>query len=138
MAGVGLFPSGDGGGALMARRPKILVVDDYPDALDMLVQMLSLSGFEAIAATNGQEAVEQAAAHAPDAIVMDVFMPVMDGIEAARRIKADPRLAHIPIIACTARAAPLDSDLFTITTVKPVPPDRMLAALAAVLPPALT
>ena len=121
----------------MARaRPKVLVVDDYPDALEMLLQALSLAGFEAIGASNGLEAVQQAVAHKPDAIVMDVFMPVMDGIEAARRIRAQPGLRDVPIIACTARSGPLEAeaDLFTLTTLKPCPPDRMLAALAQVLP----
>jgi two-component system, cell cycle response regulator DivK len=85
-------------------RPRVLLVDDYPDAREMYTEYLEFSGFDVIAAGNGMEALERAVDAAPDIILMDLSLPVMDGWEATRRLKADRRTASIPVVALTGHA----------------------------------
>jgi CheY-like chemotaxis protein len=82
---------------------RILVVDDTDWNRDLLVQLLE-DDYDIAQAVDGAEAVKQAAAVRPDLILMDLGMPVMDGWEATRRIKADPALKEIPVIAVTSHA----------------------------------
>jgi two-component system cell cycle response regulator DivK len=86
------------------QRPCVLLVDDYPDAREMYSEYLQYSGFDVIEAGNGMEALQQAAERAPDIILMDLSLPVMDGWEATRRLKADRRTAGIPVVALTGHA----------------------------------
>ena len=74
-----------------AERPRVLLVDDYPDAREMYSEYLEFSGFDVIEAANGMEALQRAVDAAPDIILMDLSLPVMDGWEATRRLKADER-----------------------------------------------
>lgn len=83
----------------MSPRQRVLVVDDFTDAREMYREYLASVGYEVIEATNGEEAVERAIDSTPDVILMDLALPVMDGLEATRRIKADERTADIPIVA---------------------------------------
>jgi two-component system, cell cycle response regulator DivK len=85
-------------------RPRVLLVDDYPDAREMYTEYLEFSGFEVVQAGNGIEALQRAADTAPDIILMDLSLPVMDGWEATRRLKADARTAAIPVVALTGHA----------------------------------
>ena len=85
-------------------RSRVLVVDDYPDAREMYAEYLRYSGFDVIEASNGMEALERALDSAPDIILMDLSLPVMDGWEATRRLKADKVTAGIPIVALTGHA----------------------------------
>jgi two-component system cell cycle response regulator DivK len=85
-------------------RPRVLLVDDYPDAREMYTEYLEFSGFEVVAASNGKEALQRAVDAAPDIILMDLSLPVMDGWEATRRLKADRRTASIPVVALTGHA----------------------------------
>jgi CheY-like chemotaxis protein len=84
--------------------PRVLLVDDYPDAREMYSEYLEYSGFEVVQASNGMEALQRAADDAPDIILMDLSLPVMDGWEATRRLKADARTAGIPVVALTGHA----------------------------------
>jgi CheY-like chemotaxis protein len=86
-------------------RPRVLLVDDYPDAREMYSEYLQFSGFDVIEAANGMEALQRAADEAPDIILMDLSLPVMDGWEATRRLKSDPRTAEIPVVALTGHEA---------------------------------
>ena len=83
---------------------KVLIVDDFEDNRLMYAEFLRFSGFEVVEASNGLEAIDQARATLPDLIVMDLSLPVLDGWEATRRLKSEPRTAHIPIIALTGHA----------------------------------
>ncbi|MGD8719607.1 MAG: response regulator [Candidatus Zixiibacteriota bacterium] len=83
---------------------KILLVDDTDTILLFLKTLLAGQGFEFLTAKNGAEAVERARGERPDLILMDVFMPVMDGVEACRIIKGDPELKDIPVVVVTARS----------------------------------
>jgi signal transduction histidine kinase len=85
-------------------RRKVLVVDDVPLNRAMLLDSLGTMGFEMADASNGAVALEVAAQFKPDVIVMDVMMPVMDGLEATRRFRLMPALADVPIIATSASA----------------------------------
>jgi CheY-like chemotaxis protein len=85
-------------------RPRVLLVDDYPDAREMYSEYLQFSGFDVVEAANGMEALQRAVDEAPDIILMDLSLPVMDGWEATRRLKADPRTAEIPVVALTGHA----------------------------------
>ena len=76
-------------------RPRVLVVDDYPDAREMYSEYLEFSGFDVIQAVNGMEALQRAVDAAPDIILMDLSLPVMDGW-ATRRLKEDARTSSIP------------------------------------------
>ncbi len=85
-------------------RPLVLLVDDYPDAREMYTEYLEFSGFDVVEAGNGMEALQRAVDTVPDIILMDLSLPVMDGWEATRRLKADPRTAAIPVVALTGHA----------------------------------
>ena len=86
------------------RRPRVLLVDDYADAREMYTEYLEFAGFDVVQAGNGMEAVQRAVDAAPDIILMDLSLPVMDGWEATRRLKADHRTASIPVVALTGHA----------------------------------
>lgn len=88
---------------------KILIVEDVEFNIDLLTQLLE-DDYEIITATNGKSSVELTKQEYPDLILMDLSLPIMDGWEATRLIKADATLKHIPIIALTAHAMVGDED----------------------------
>jgi two-component system cell cycle response regulator DivK len=92
----------------MSSTPKptvtVLVVDDYEDNRQMYAELLAFAGFAVVEASNGAEGVAMAQSVLPNLIVMDLSLPVMDGWEATRRIKADERTKDIPILALTGHA----------------------------------
>ena len=124
--------------AMSGQRKRVLVVDDYPDARDMYRVYLTFSGFEVLEAANGVEAIQIASDNPPDIILMDLSLPVMDGWEATRRLKSDPRTADIPVVALTghalagisegARAAGCDAFV-----TKPCLPDDLVREIRKVL-----
>jgi diguanylate cyclase (GGDEF)-like protein len=118
--------------------PKVLIVDDDPDIRTFVEVSLSLAGFDTVEAGDGEQAIEQAIATAPDIVVMDVMMPRLDGFEALRRLRADGRVSHIPVILLTAKTQTLDKlegfeagadDYLT----KPFDPSELVARLQATL-----
>ena len=117
---------------------KILVVEDTEDNRQILRDLLGMSGYTMVEAHNGAEGVAMAAEHKPDLILMDIQMPVMDGYEATRRIKADPALKSIPVVAVTSYA--LSGDEAKARTAgcddyiaKPYSPRQMLAKVRGIL-----
>ena len=84
-------------------KTKILLVDDEPDILEFMVYNLKREGYQTFTAKNGQEAVDIAKAEHPNLIILDIMMPVMDGIEACRIIRSEPELNHTLIAFLTAR-----------------------------------
>ena len=119
-------------------RALILLVEDQQELRQLYAQQLTLSGFDVIEATNGAEAVAHTTSHAPDVVLMDLSLPVMDGWEATRQLKNDDRTAHIPVVALTAhdgsgelqRATRAGCDWFVP---KPCPPDALIAEVRRVL-----
>jgi CheY-like chemotaxis protein len=86
------------------QNPLVLVVEDYQDAREMYAAYLQFSGYRVAEASNGLEALEKTRELMPDIILMDLALPKMDGWEATRRLKADERTRHIPIVALTGHA----------------------------------
>lgn len=82
---------------------RVLVVDDDPDALDLAVAMLEGGGYDILTATNGREALEAIAGQKPDAIILDLMLPEMDGFEVVHRMSLNPEWRTIPVILLTAR-----------------------------------
>ena len=115
------------------RKPIVLLVDDYPDAREMYAEYLEFSGYEIVQAGNGVEAIERAIDSHPDVILMDLSLPVMDGWEATRRLKADDRTKHIPVLAVTGHPFPREGMLragFDDQMLKPVSPAVLYATLS--------
>ena len=83
-------------------RPLVLIVEDQTDLRQLYAQELTMSGFDVIEAENGADAISHTADRTPDVVLMDLSLPVVDGWEATRRLKADARTAHIPVVALTA------------------------------------
>ena len=116
----------------------ILVVEDNEENWDMLSRRLQRRGYRVVRAADGQEAVEMAARERPDLILMDVGLPVMDGLEATRRIRARAQTQTTPIIAVTAHAMSDDRDKALRAGcddyhAKPVELPRLLAQMEALL-----
>ena len=113
---------------------KILVVEDQQDNLQIMEDLLTADGFEVISARSGDEGVAMAETERPNLILMDIQLPIMDGYEATRRIKANPDLKAIPIIVVTSYALSGDErkareagcDAYVS---KPVSPRQLLATV---------
>lgn len=120
--------------------PKILLVEDNEMNRDMLSRRLTRNGFEVVMAVNGQEGVDLARSAQPDLILMDLSLPVLDGWEATRQVKADPQTAKIPVIALTAHAMVQDKEKAMAAgcdefDTKPVELPRLLQKINALLAP---
>ena len=83
-------------------KPKILIVDDEPFNVDYLEQEFEDLNYETISAANGQDALDKVQSGAPDLILLDIMMPVMDGFEVLLRLKAGPTTRDIPVIVISA------------------------------------
>ncbi len=117
---------------------KILLVEDEELNRDMLGRRLVRKGFEVIIAVDGQEALEKTKAHSPDLILMDMSLPVLDGWEATRRLKASEETAKIPVIALTAHAMAGDREkaleaVCNDYDTKPIELPRLLAKINSFL-----
>jgi two-component system, cell cycle response regulator DivK len=118
----------------------VLIVEDQEDNRKILRDLLSNAGYDLIEAATGEEGVALALSRRPNLVLMDIQLPVMDGYEATRRIKNNPELRSIPIIAVTsyalsgdeakARAAGCDAYI-----TKPFSPRQLLAKVREYLPP---
>ena len=85
---------------------RILVVEDHPELMRIMRLQLQVMGYDTLAAGTGAQAVELALQHLPDLITLDITLPDMDGLEAARKIRAHPATSTVPILAVTARSLP--------------------------------
>lgn len=112
----------------------VLIVDDVPDNLSVLHDALDESGYTVLVATHGEAALQRAAQALPDLVLLDAMMPGMDGFEVAKRLKADAKTAHIPIIFMTGLldteylVAALESGGVDYVT-KPIKPKEVLARI---------
>ena len=117
---------------------RILVVEDNENNAEILIRRLTKKGFDVSLATDGLAAIARAKADQPDLILLDMDLPEIDGWEAARRLKADPATARIPIIAVTAyamveeRIKSLEAGCDEFET-KPIELPRLLEKMAALL-----
>jgi two-component system cell cycle response regulator DivK len=113
---------------------RILVVEDQEDNRRILRDLLTSAGFDMIAAENGEDAITSAQEGRPDLILMDIQLPILDGYEATRRIKADPDLKSIPIIVVTSYALSGDEEKARLAgcddyVAKPFSPRQLLAKI---------
>jgi CheY-like chemotaxis protein len=119
-------------------RPLVLIVEDESELRRLYAQELVGSGFDVIEAGNGLDALQHTSTRHPDVVLMDLSLPVLDGWEATRRLKADDRTAHIPVVALTAhdgsgelqRATKAGCDWFVP---KPCPPHDLIEEVRRVL-----
>jgi len=118
--------------------PTILLVEDNEMNRDMLSRRLERKGYRVVLAADGLRGVEMAAAHAPDLVLMDMSLPVLDGWEATRRLKAAHATRHVPVIALTAHAMAGDRERALQAgcddyDTKPIELPRLLGKIEALL-----
>jgi len=118
---------------------RILYVEDNEDNVYVVKKRFARAGFTVLVAADGEQGVNMAAAERPDLILMDLRLPVLDGWEATKRIKAQPETRHIPIIALTAHAMTGDREKALAAgcddfDTKPVEMPRLLEKVKALLP----
>ncbi len=117
---------------------RILIVEDNEDSRDMLSRRLQKRGYDVVLAAHGEEGVAKAQSEGPDLILMDLALPVLDGWEATRRIKAQGRTARIPVIGLSAHAMAEDEEKARRVgcddfDTKPVELPRLLGKIEALL-----
>ncbi len=117
---------------------KILLVEDNEMNRDMLSRRLQRKGYEVVLAIDGEKGVAAALAEAPDLILMDMSLPILDGWEATRRLRAEPRTRDLPVIALTAHAMAGDEQKALAAgcddyDTKPVELPRLLGKIEALL-----
>jgi len=110
---------------------KILVVDDEVNITQILEFSIGAEGYEVIAAQNGEEAIDKARREQPDLIILDIMMPIIDGYEACRILKANPLTKNIPVILLTAKGRDIDKRLgyevgATDYIIKPFSPNKLI------------
>ena len=92
----------------MSDKPKILVIDDEPDAIELVAFNLKNAGFDVVTATDGAEALRKARSTQPSLVVLDLMLPEIDGLEVCKLLRRDPLTAAIPILMLTAKASEVD------------------------------
>jgi two-component system, cell cycle response regulator DivK len=125
-------------GGVQRERPIVLIAEDQQELRQLYAEHLTLSGFDVIQAVNGAEAIDLTSSRLPDVILMDLSMPIVDGWEATRRLRADTRTKHIPVVALTAhdgsgeleRATSAGCDWFVP---KPCPPAALITEVRRIL-----
>jgi len=123
---------------MMQQRRHILIVDDYPDAVDIWSLYLRALGYEISTATDGHSAIAQAEQLLPDLIVLDLELPGISGFEAARRLRNNPATHDIPLIAATGYSHQQQLSMaresgFDQVVVKPVDPDHLVVEIEQLL-----
>jgi CheY-like chemotaxis protein len=118
--------------------PKILLVEDNEMNRDMLSRRLARRGYDVVVAVDGRDGVEKARAEAPALVLMDMSLPVLDGWEATRELRADPATRSIPVIALTAHAMAGDREKALAAgcdefDTKPIELERLLGKIRALL-----
>jgi CheY-like chemotaxis protein len=119
----------------------ILIVEDNEMNRDMLSRRLARKGYDVLLAVDGENGIDMARSNAPDLILMDMSLPVIDGWEATRRLKSDDALRHIPVIALTAHAMASDREKALQAgcddyDTKPIELPRLLGKIERLLPDA--
>lgn len=120
---------------------RVLLVEDNDDNRTIFATILTHRGYDVVEAPNGLEGVLKAESHHPDLIIMDLSLPVMDGIEATRRIRSNPHTSGIPVLAVTAHARESDRDNAIRAgcndyLAKPVEPRRLVEQVERIIGPA--
>ncbi len=114
-------------------RPVILVIDDETTILDLLRDILAMEGYTVLLATDGQAGLAHALDAHPDLILTDLMLPIMDGRELCRQLRAEPRTARIPVIGMSVAYRPHAGDAFDAILAKPFHIPAVLAVIHAQL-----
>ena len=116
---------------------KILIIEDSDDTREMMAKLLELESFTVVTARNGQSGIEQASSERPDLIITDINMPILNGIEMTRRLRAEPELKAIPILALTAYGDNLANEAIKAganqVAIKPLEFDALIEAIKRLL-----
>jgi CheY-like chemotaxis protein len=117
---------------------KIVIAEDEPDIRELIAFTLRFAGHEVITGANGQEGYELAKQHKPDLVMLDVRMPKMTGYEACQSIKAEPDIAHIPVIFLSAKGQETEIEQGLSVgaeqyLLKPFAPDQLTQQVSEVL-----
>lgn len=119
-------------------KPSVLLAEDNEDMRQLYSLVLSQAGFEVREALNGKEALAAVKQSRPDVLITDIMMPVMDGLELIARIKREPDLSDLPIIAISAYGGEYLSRAYTVGATgvvgKPIDPDSLIDAVIHALP----
>ncbi len=113
----------------------ILLADDNDLARSMYADAFRAEGYQVVEASNGQEALQIARMHSPDAIIMDIAMPVMDGVLATRTLRGIPELTGVFVVACSGMPVNAEPGLFDYVVTKPVAPSALVTIVAQMLLP---
>ncbi len=118
---------------------RVLVVEDTEDNRRIIRDLLASAGYDVVEATDGAEGISAVARFGPDLVVLDIQLPVIDGYEVARRLKADPNTRDIPIVAVTSYALAGDEEKSRASgcdayVAKPFSPRHLLATIRRFLP----
>jgi two-component system, cell cycle response regulator DivK len=121
---------------------RVLLVEDNDDNREIYATILQHFGYGVVEAPNGLIGVHKAAQHHPDLIIMDISLPIMDGLEATRRIRANPGTSEIPVLAVTAHARDHDRELAIEAGCdrylpKPVEPRRLVQEVQRMIGPSV-
>ena len=122
----------------MSEKKKILIIDDEPDILELLVLRMEANGYEVISATDGQKGLDKARNENPDLIILDLMLPRIDGYKVCRMLKFDEKFKKIPIVLFTARTQEADMKLgqevgADAYITKPFEPNILLSKVAELL-----
>jgi len=117
---------------------KILLAEDNELNRDMLLRRLERRGYHIVVAMDGEDAIEKVRAHGPDLLLLDISLPILDGLEVASRIRADPQLRALPILGLSAHAMQGDRERALAAgcddyDTKPVEMERLLDKIQALL-----
>ncbi|RMF21180.1 MAG: response regulator [Cyanobacteria bacterium J083] len=116
----------------------ILVVDDIQAELDLMAEYLTQAGYQTINTTDGEDAIAKSLEYKPDAIITDLMMPKVGGLDICRKLKKNPATADIPIIACSAKNRDVDR-MWAIRqgvkayVTKPFAPDELVNTVKAII-----
>ncbi|MBD8527767.1 response regulator [Pseudomarimonas arenosa] len=119
---------------------RVLIIEDNPDNLELLRYLLQAFGYQTLCAEDGLRGVQLAREALPDLVLCDLQMPGIDGLEVARRLRAQPQTRHLPMVAVTAFARGEDRERalqagFDHYMSKPIEPEQFLALVAQILRP---
>jgi len=92
-------------------KKRVLVIDDYPQVVELLKMWLESAGYEVLVAFDGQEGLQKARQEQPDLIILDIMLPKMNGYKVCRFLKFDKKYRHIPIVILTSRAKQSDAEI---------------------------
>ena len=113
--------------------PKLFIIDDHDDTRELLAEWLRIDGYDVAEFPRAEEALAAARESVPAAVITDLMLEGMSGLELVTAVRADPALAELPVIACTGRSDQRQAAGFTKVLVKPIVPENLSTLLREIL-----